>query len=226
MLKGFKPINFESKSIFVALFTAIFLYILQVISIATVGMLLGSNFVSYILANTILIVLIFLINRKSIIKQFKDIKKDGKGKVKNIILFTIIFLLGEFFVNLLLIKILGHQPPNNAQIFDYINNDNMALFIFHSLITAPIFEALMFFYPYRKVENRKVAIVVSILFFSLLHITTSNNLLDLLFTIPYILMSCALCYGYYKTDNIFYGIFAHIFSNMLAIINILVIFYG
>ena len=217
-MEKFKPINFKSDNIFNALFTTIVLFILEIAMISMFVKIIEHSFLSHSVVYTIFILTIFILERKTLIKMFKSLKNDIKDKEKNLLTVIISLLIFTVVSNTLLVMILGHQPGNDQAIVDAMKDNNIIIFFIYSVILAPVIEALIYFYPYRNVKNTKAAFIVSSLVFALLHITTSNNLLDLLFLIPYLSMSFAFTYGFFKTKNIYLSMITHSINNLIAFV--------
>ena len=223
-MKKSKPINFQSTSIFSALFTTIILFILEILMLTmfvSIKPFKGNPFLSYSVVYIIFILTLFIIERKTLIKMIHSLKKDLIDNYKNIIKVTISLLLLEFILNFILIKIIGHQPSNNQIIIDAIKDYGYLVLLFYSVILCPILESLIYFYPYQKVKNQKLAFIISSLVFALFHITSSNSLIDILFLIPYFSMSCAFTYGFFKTKNIYVSMIVHSINNILAFVLLL-----
>lgn len=225
MFKDFKPLDFRSTSYFKAILTTILLYIIHLVCLGTFVYFSGNNYLSYVLANTFLIVVIFLLERKRLTEAIKNIKKDGKGKILNIFIVTVSLLLLEFIVNFILIKIIGKVPDNTTNIIASINDNKayMIPYFINTIVLLPIVESLIYFYPFNNIKKSVTKFIVYTVMFALFHMIASSSLLDLLFVIPYLILSFAITYGYYKTDNIIYPMFAHMFNNILAAINLLII---
>ena len=149
--------------------------------------------------------------------SIKNIKKDSKKDIKQIIFITILLLVLEFISNYIIIKIVGHNPNNNNNLIKVLNKGNKILMIFNLLITGPIGESFLFIYPFNDVKNKKLAYIIYSILFAIAHMTSSNNLIDLLFIIPYMFMSFAFGYSFYKTNNIFMSIIVHSLNNLVAL---------
>jgi len=85
----------------------------------------------------------------------------------------------------------------------------------NAILLGSILESLLFIYPFNKINTLPAFFVYTILF-ALSHLMYSNNMLDLLFIIPYILMSLGFYYSFYKTNNIFVSIIIHILNNLIS----------
>lgn len=225
MFKDFKPLDFKSTSYFKAILTTIFLFIIQLLSLGAFIYFSGNNFLSYIFANLFLIIVVFIIERKRLIEAFKNVYKDGKGKIVNIIMITAALLIIEFIVNFILIKIIGKVPDSTTNVMNSLRESKSYIipYFINSIIMLPIAEALIYFFPYSNIKNKKTKWIVYTILFALFHMISSSTLLDLLFIIPYLILSFAITYGYYKTDNIVYPMITHSLNNVLAAINLLLI---
>jgi membrane protease YdiL (CAAX protease family) len=208
--------NFNSTNIFGSLFTTICLFIVDILFIAAFNNFIKDPFLAYCLVYIILIGVIYLSERKNINNNIKNFKSDIKGKIKKITIVTVTLLLLEFIINYILIRLIGHEPANNQIIVDALSNNNIFIFIIYSIILCPIVEGLLFTYPYKDNKNKLAAYICMSIVFALMHITSTSTTIDLLFLIPYLLMSFAFNYGFYKTNNVLVSIAAHTINNIVA----------
>ena len=90
---------------------------------------------------------------------------------------------------------------------------------FSSVIYAPIVEELTFRQGIRNIMDKNILfILVSGLLFGGLHVITDvNNLVDLLYIIPYSSLGIVFAYMLYKTDNIFVSMGFHFMHNGILI---------
>ena len=216
MLKEIKPIDFNSKSIFKALFTFICLFIINTFILVLLQSFIKNTFILYNITYIIMFIPIFLVNKNSLINSFKNIKKDTKGRLKNIIFVVVVILLLEVLFNFALYKITGHYAPNNEMLNKYVEKENIIHSLIYASIMAPLVEGLMFMYPYKEASNKKRAYITYSLVFALFHMTSTSNLIDLLYLIPYLMMSFAFGYGFYKTNNIYVSIVTHSINNIIS----------
>ena len=54
-----------------------------------------------------------------------------------------------------------------------------------------------------------------------MHLLSANNLVELVFLIPYSSLGCVFAYMYYKTNNIFVPMTFHMVHNTIIVINYL-----
>lgn len=215
--KESKLFNLHSPNIFMSAICFFMLYIISTIGYGLAYSITNNINTLYISKYIILIVLILIKDHKYIINSMKNIKEDSKKDIKQIVFLTILLLILEFISNYIIIKIVGHNPNNNDILIKSLNKSNKIIMIFNLLVTGPIGESLLYIYPYGDVKNRKMAYITYSIFFAISHITSANNLLDLLFIIPYMLMSFAFGYSFYKTNNIFMSIIVHSLNNLIAL---------
>lgn len=221
MKDKFKPINFNSKNVFVALFTTIFLFVLRVFLLSPFISTLKDEVISEIIVYTILIVAIFIIERKTLIKQLKSFKKDVKNKWLNVLIVTVSLLVAEYFINLLLIHITKANPSGQDLLQVFLKR-NIFTFILYSCLFIPILESLFYYYPYKNISNKKLGFVFSAIVFAAFHMLNANHLIELLYIIPYSLMALSFGYGLYKTNNIYVTILIHIINNIVAVMLLLI----
>lgn len=151
--------------------------------------------------------------KDKIIKDAKNLKKDLT--LKNILIPISLFILC-FIVNMALIQLLKVEA-NNEIIVEKTLLTSPLLTIPCMCIFAPIVEEITFRLPYKK---NKLSIFISTLVFALLHIVYKTPI-DLIFIIPYFILSSGLSYAYFKNENILMSIIMHIINNS---VNIVVLF--
>lgn len=136
------------------------------------------------------------------------------------IYFVLAFVM-SFVVNWLGI---ADSNPNDSAIDDMLSQDRGAI-VAMTVFLAPIVEECIFrggFFCgfYRK--NRYVAYVLSIVLFCVYHVwqyaLAAQDISYLLYAIPYIPASFALCWVYEKTGSIWTSIFFHMSCNAYALV--------
>lgn len=174
-------------------------------------------FISYILT-ILIIVLKFKDNLK---EDLKNIKQDLKGNILKLLLIHFALIISMYIVNFILYSIIGNVSSNEQGIRSSLFSSPILISI-SLCILGPITEELTFRYPYKNIKtNRKIAFVVYTLIFASMHIVVSSSLLNLLYIIPYTLLSLSFGYSFYKTNNIIPAIFFHILNNTFTIIILL-----
>ena len=162
----------------------------------------------------LLLAIFFIIFYKDkIINDAKNLKKDLT--LKNILIPISLFILC-FIVNDILIQLLKVEANNEIIVEKTLLNSPL-LTIPYMCIFAPIVEEMTYRLSYKK---NKLSIFISTLVFSLLHIVYKTPI-DLIFIIPYFILSSGLSYAYFKNENILMSIIMHIINNS---INIMLLF--
>ena len=172
----------------------------------------NENF-TYLFTYLLLALFFIIFYKDKIINDAKNLKKDLT--LKNILIPISLFILC-FIVNAILIQLLKVEANNEIIVEKTLLNSPL-LTIPYMCIFAPIVEEITFRLPYKK---NKLSIFISTLVFSLLHIVYKTPI-DLIFIIPYFILSSGLSYAYFKNENILMSIIMHIINNS---INIMILF--
>ena len=168
---------------------------------------------AYLFTYLLLAIFFIIFYKDKIINDAKNLKKDLT--LKNILIPISLFILC-FIVNMALIQLLKVEA-NNEIIVEKTLLTSPLLTIPYMCIFAPIVEEITFRLPYKK---NKLSIFISTLVFALLHIVYKTPI-DLIFIIPYFILSSGLSYAYFKNENILMSIIMHIINNS---INIMLLF--
>lgn len=165
---------------------------------------------SEIITFLILIVVYF----KDLKEDFKKIKKDFNKNmditIKYWFLGLIIMVVSNLIINFF---IRNATAVNEVNVQTLIKESSVLALIVFGVI-GPIVEELVFRKSFRDVLSDKNFILISGLIFGSLHVILSlNSTWDLFYLIPYCSLGIAFSTIYYKTDNIFFSIFTHIFHN-------------
>ena len=172
------------------------------------------------LSELLLMIILFIIYRKTIIEDFKKFKKDINGNLElSFRYWTIgfsIMLISNLFISL----ILGKTISGNEEIVrNYIDSSPLLMAI-STVIFAPINEELTFRKSLRDaLKNKWVYALTSGIIFGGLHVISYINVpSDLIYLLPYSSLGIAFALLYYKTNNIFSSISMHTMHNLLSII--------
>lgn len=168
---------------------------------------------AYLFTYLLLAIFFIIFYKNKIIDDAKNLKKDLT--LKNILIPISLFILC-FIVNDILIQLLKVKANNEIIVEKTLLNSPL-LTIPYMCIFAPIVEEMTYRLPYKK---NKLSIFISTLVFSLLHIVYKTPI-DLIFIIPYFILSSGLSYAYFKNENILMSIIMHIINNS---INIMLLF--
>lgn len=184
----------------------------------------------YLLTYSTTLIVLLLIYRKHIIKDFNKFKKNYKKYLSIAFSYWLkgffIMMVSNYILNIILK--LG-QSTNEL--------DNIALLksniIIHTLtvvIIAPFLEELVFRLSFNKMtKNKHIFSYITGIIFGSIHIVTSlslKNPLNILLLIPYSAMGVALGYAYKETDNIFSSLTMHMLHNLFSIIIIIISIKG
>lgn len=217
-MKDKKIFDLHSTSVFRALFAFICLFIIDFVLLVFVNSFIKNQYLVYTIVYTLLAIILFIKEKDRLIKPLFTIKKDIKKSFKSVLIVVITLLIIEFIINGILIKIIGHGPSNNQVIIDSFTGANIFLILYYALIICPIVELLIYIYPYNNVKNKTAAFIIYSTIFALFHMASTPSLVDLLYFIPYLCMSFAFGYGFYKTNNIYVSIITHSLNNLLAFV--------
>lgn len=178
-----------------------------------------------ILVDLLFMIILFLIYRKEIIKDFKEfISNKGKWFVKYIGIFLIsVLIMG--ILNVILSKITNMDTSENEELVRKLIKILPVYMTFSTMIYAPFVEEMLFRKCIRKIvkgndKYMKIAyILISAIIFGLLHVITIDaSFYDLLMGIPYMIVGLSLAYIYCKTDNVFGSMQFHLMHNTILLI--------
>lgn len=169
-----------------------------------------------ILYQTILTLIIVYIYTKDLIPNFKDFIKNNIKYFKKYIKYWFLMLGLMMASNAIIILFVTTSTPQNQQaIIDTLISAPIYIFII-SVLIAPILEELVFRLSFRKMfeHSNILFILFSGLFFGGMHVIGSlENLIDLIFIIPYSIPGFIFAYIYTKSKNIFIPISLHFIHN-------------
>ncbi len=203
----------------------IFLYVIILAIFYTIfqNFLESNNFilknVTNIFIELIILIIFLLIFRKTIIPDFYSFKKEAPKYLKKYAKYWLIGLIIMIISNAIIGNIIG-MPENekaNRNLFNELPiYSTLALIIF-----APIIEELLTRAILKDTfKNKWIYILISGFIFGFLHCTSfiiDNNLLELLFIIPYGALGSVFAYIYYESNNIWTNISFHALHNLLGL---------
>lgn len=172
------------------------------------------------LSELLLMIILFIIYRKTIIEDFKKFKKDINGNLELAFRYWTIGFSIMLISNLFISLILGKAISGNEEIVrNYIDSSPLLMAI-STVIFAPINEELTFRKSLRDaLKNKWVYALTSGIIFGGLHVISYINVpSDLIYLLPYSSLGIAFALLYYKTNNIFSSISMHTMHNLLSII--------
>lgn len=176
-------------------------------------------------SNIVLLLILFLIFRKDIIKEWKKFKSNFLENIDTGIKYWLVGLAIMMGSNIIINIVMNLGQAANEQAVQQMISALPWLMFINAGIIAPCTEELIFRKSFRKAfPNKWLFVLISALVFGSLHVVTSMTLpIELLYIIPYGALGGAFAYMYQKTDTIFTSIAMHMFHNSaLILLSILV----
>lgn len=212
-------------SLFLFFYRNIFIIpIVYILGINTKKMSTLTEMILTLIANIILCIVIVLMYRKELIKEWKKFKKNLSDNIDNSIKYWLIGLMAMMISNFIINFILnGGQATNEQGVQKMIESSPIIMLITAGII-GPINEELVFRKCFKNILNNKWSfILISGIVFGYLHVLGANNLIQFLYIIPYSSLGIAFATTYYKTNTVFSSIFVHMLHNtLLTLISILI----
>ncbi|HIT23369.1 MAG TPA: CPBP family intramembrane metalloprotease [Candidatus Faecimonas intestinavium] len=176
-------------------------------------------------SNIVLLLILFLIFRKDIIKEWKKFKSNFLENIDTGIKYWLVGLAIMMGSNIIINIVMNLGQAANEQAVQQMISALPWLMFINAGIIAPCTEELIFRKSFRKAfPNKWLFVLISALVFGSLHVVTSmTSPIELLYIIPYGALGGAFAYMYQKTDTIFTSIAMHMFHNSaLILLSILV----
>lgn len=176
-------------------------------------------------SNIVLLLILFLIFRKDIIKEWKKFKLNFLENIDTGIKYWLVGLAIMMGSNIIINIVMNLGQAANEQAVQQMISALPWLMFINAGIIAPCTEELIFRKSFRKAfPNKWLFVFISALVFGSLHVVTSmTSPIELLYIIPYGALGGAFAYMYQKTDTIFTSIAMHMFHNSaLILLSILV----
>ena len=230
-----KDKNSDLKNLFIGI-GVIFLYFILSAFAYEFTTLLGINYnklsnvgkqIYLIFYEAGLLSIIIYIFRKDLIPDFIEFKNNIFKYLKKYMPYWIITLILMIISNVIVSMFTSTSTSANQQaILDQIKLSPVYIFI-TTILISPIIEELIFRLSFRKIfpKTNILYIIFSGLFFGLVHVLGSNNLIDFLFIIPYSIPGFMFAYLYIKSENICVPISIHIIHNLIMIIFQIIIMF-
>ena len=162
-----------------------------------------------------LALMLFLLYRKELIKEFKEFKNNFWDMADIAIKYWLIGMFVMATSNILISIFSPIKIANNEADVQNIINQVPLISFFLVAILAPINEELVFRKSIKNaiIEKWPYILTSGLLFGSLHVISQITSLYDYLYLIPYSSLGIAFAYTNYKTNNIFPSIFVHTLHN-------------
>lgn len=171
-------------------------------------------------SNCILLIILFLIFRKDIIKEWKRFRKNFLENIDIGIKYWLAGLTIMMVSNIIITFVVNLGQAANEQAVQSMISSLPWLMLINAGIIAPCTEEIVFRKGFKKAfPNKWLFIILSGLIFGALHVITSmTSPIELLYIIPYGALGAAFAYMYQKTDTIFTSIAMHMFHNTTLIL--------
>lgn len=178
----------------------------------------------YEISITIIIIYVY---RKDIIPNSKKFIKNNITYFKKYIKYWFIMLILMMLSNLVIINFTSSNISENQEtIIETLKFAPIYTFLV-TVFVAPILEELVFRLSFKKIfaHTKSLFIISSGLIFGAMHVLGSfNQLIDLLFIIPYSIPGFIFAYIYTKSNNICVPISIHFIHNgIMMCLNILLL---
>ncbi len=210
----------DNKLVFdivICLLCIISLFVVPSFFAVLINYVINSEMVSSILSDIIYTILLLLIFKDSLIKEFKIFKKSLK---KSLSIGTKYYIIGICFmiaINLVITFKLGAISTNESLVREYIVKYSIYALI-SVMVIAPLTEELIF----RKsimntTKNKYIGTIISGLIFGLVHVISYiESPIDLVYILPYAALGCSFAYMDYECKSIYPSILFHSFHNTLS----------
>lgn len=175
-------------------------------------------------SNLITALILFILYRKDLIKDFTDFKKNfGKYTDIGIKYWMVGFILMMIINSIIVFFFLGSTATNESGVREIIFSTPFIAFIM-TCILAPFIEEVIFRKAFKDVlKNKWLFILMSGIVFGSLHVIGSiNSLYELLYILSYSSLGIAFSAIYYKTNNIYTSMFMHFIHNFLVLLLLLI----
>ena len=171
----------------------------------------------------VVLIILFLINKKRLSKNLKDYKKNYKVLIKRNFKYWMCAIFIMFVTNIAIALIFNRITSANDQGIREIFNVFPLYIVLEAMILAPFTEELIFRESIRNIfKNKYLFIIISGLLFGFMHTLASlENLADYLYIIPYSVPGFFFAYMLYEEDNVLVPITFHAFHNSIAIVLLL-----
>lgn len=198
--------------------------IVYIFNINTKKMSTLTEMILSLTANIILCIVIILMYRKELIKEWKKFKENLSNNIDTSIKYWLIGLIVMVISNIIITFILGGGQAANEQGVRKMIDVAPIIMLINAGIIGPINEELIFRKCFKNIlKNKWFFILISGIVFGYLHVSGTNSLTQFLYIIPYSSLGIAFATTYYKTNTVFSSIFVHMLHNtILTLILILI----
>ena len=209
--------------------TALLIYYILSSSASVILALLGINvsgwdkiskFIFSVVYETMILLLLILVFRKTLIKNLKEWLKKPLQYIGDYIKYWLLALCLMGAANLLLSLFNNGAVANNEQSVRELFKLSPILTIILACLVAPLTEELVFRLSFRKIiKNDYVFIFLSGFVFGLMHVIgNAHNIVDWLYIIPYGIPGSVFAYTLVKSKNIMVPTSLHMIHNTFAMV--------
>ena len=178
------------------------------------------NIILIMITDLILLLILFLIYKKDLKKEFKIFKDNLETNIDIGFKYWFIGILIMYISNIFINIILKNGQAANEKAVQNMISTAPYIMILNAGIIAPIIEELVFRKSfYDAINNKKLFVIISGLIFGSLHVITSvTSNIDYLYIIPYSSLGISLAYMYKETKTIYTSITMHMIHNLILVI--------
>ena len=165
----------------------------------------------------ILVIILFFLYKKDVIKYLKDFKKNKSNIIDKGFSYWIIGLIIMMVSNFLIMKYVPMANPGNEQKVQEIIKVLPLISFINIGILGPIVEEFAFRKTlYDLFKNKDIFVITSGVIFGFMHIIASfTSGWDFLFIIPYGALGICLAMMYKNTKNLLTPMMMHMIHNMI-----------
>lgn len=180
-----------------------------------------------IICDMIFMLLVYLLYRKTINKNFKDFFTNFKDNIEISLKYYFIGLAIMVISNLIITIFFSTASANNEEAVRTLIGKYPLYMIFSVSIYAPFIEEIIFRKSIKDMitsyKNNSLTkylyILTSGLIFASLHVVgMADKAIDYIYIIPYLSLGISFAALYYKTNNIFHTICIHSLHNTIAVL--------
>ena len=224
----------------------ILIFILYFAASLTIELIIVSVKPSTTLGNTILplalqlifVGILIIIFRKTLIEDFKKLKVNFKENFRTTIKYWLLGLLVMYVGNFIATFIVnnGAIAANQTNV-DEILGSAPVYYVFFVAILGPFIEELIFRAGFRKAFSKPISYAIFCgLLFGSMHLIAGLDFSSLsaflasskefAFLISYGALGFSFAFIYFKTDNIYFPVIAHVLHNTLSLLLMLIAHLG
>ena len=192
---------------------------LSLVGINYYNLSMFNKIIYLMITELIYLLILFYIFRKEYIKDFKKYVKNFKDYMPKYMEYWALAFSLMLISNFIIITLFPNSIATNQVAINNILVEAPFYMIVSAVLFAPFLEETIFRFSFRKIfKNDLIFIILSGLVFGGLHVIGSfNNLIDLIYIIPYSIPGVIFAYTLVKSKNIFVPMSLHFFHNGIMI---------